>query len=103
MRCLVSLFCLLLMGLNCPAADPPKKNADLSRGQKMIEGYFHRQAREIAADTLKDVRTREDWEKARPELRWQFLEMMGLWPLPPRTDLKPVITGKVDQPKYTIE
>ena len=69
----------------------------------MIEEYFRLHARQIADNCLKEYRTKEEWEKARPELRRQFLEMLGLWPLPPRTDVKPVITGKVEMPKYTIE
>jgi dienelactone hydrolase len=75
----------------------------LSRGRGTIEEYFRLQAQQIADNCLKEYRTKEEWEKARPELRRQFLEMLGLWPLPPRTDLKPVITGKVEMPKYTIE
>ena len=27
----------------------------------------------------------------------------GLWPMPERTDLKPVITGKLEQPEFTVE
>ena len=29
--------------------------------------------------------------------------MLGLWPMPERTDLKPVITGKLEQPEFTVE
>jgi cephalosporin-C deacetylase-like acetyl esterase len=36
-------------------------------------------------------------------MRRQFLDMMGLWPLPPRTALKPVITGKLTTPHYRVE
>ena len=63
------------------AADPPKTPAPLP-GEKMIQAYFQRQAKEIADADLRDFKTREDWEKARPELRRQLLEMLGLWPLP---------------------
>jgi Prolyl oligopeptidase family len=86
-----------------PAPPPRVQGPDLSHGRGMIEDYFRLQARQIADNCLKDYRTKEEWEKARPELRRQFLEMLGLWPLPARTDLKPVITGKVEMPKYTIE
>src|SRR5207249_488085 len=40
---------------------------------------------------------------ARPELRRQLLDMLGLWPVPPRTDLKVQVTGTIDAPLYTIE
>src|SRR5262249_6655663 len=82
------------------AAEPP---TDTSRGDRMLEGYFRRQTQQIADASLADIRTKEDWEKRRPEYHRQFLDMMGLWPLPPRTDLKPVVTGKVEAETFTIE
>jgi hypothetical protein len=69
----------------------------------MLDAYFRRQVQQIADAALADIKTRDDWEKKRPELRRQFLEMMGLWPLPPRTDLKPVVTGTLDAPNFTVE
>jgi hypothetical protein len=76
---------------------------DTSRGDRMLETYLRRQVQTIADAALAEVKTRADWERQRPELRRQFLDMMGLWPLPPRTDLRPVITGKLETPDYTIE
>jgi hypothetical protein len=81
------------------AAEP----ADTRRGDAMLDAYFRRQTKEIADACLADIKTRDDWERKRPELRRQFLEMMGLWPLPPRTDLKPVVTGTIDREQFTIE
>lgn len=74
-----------------------------ARGERMIEAYFRRQTQQIADACLADVKTRDDWEKKRPELRRQFLEMLGLWPLPPRTDLNAVVTGKIESEHFTIE
>src|SRR5207244_6353892 len=53
--------------------------------------------------SLADVKTKADWEKKRPELHRQFLEMLGLWPLPAKTDLKPTITGKIDADHFIVE
>ncbi len=47
--------------------------------------------------------TREAWEKRRKELREQVLVANGLWPLPEKTPLEPVIHGKIDCDGYTIE
>ncbi|HKA06765.1 MAG TPA: prolyl oligopeptidase family serine peptidase [Gemmataceae bacterium] len=97
----IALF--LLPGL-ATAADPPKMEPPAPvPGEKLIQAYFQRQAREIADADLKDYPTRADWEKARPELRRQLLEMLGLWPLPPHTDLKAEITGKIERPTFTVE
>ncbi len=47
--------------------------------------------------------SKEEWEKRRRELREQALVALGLWPLPERTPLNPVIHGKIDRDGYTIE
>jgi hypothetical protein len=96
----LSALAACLLAVPALAADPP---ADTSRGDKMLDAYFRRQTKEIADGCLADVKTKADWEKMRPELRRQFLEMMGLWPLPARTDLKPVVTGTIDRGQFTIE
>src|SRR5262245_32423330 len=47
--------------------------------------------------------TKEAWEKRRQELREQVLLANGLWPMPAKTPLNPVIHGKIDRDDYTIE
>ena len=47
--------------------------------------------------------TKEAWLKRRQAVREQMLVATGLWPLPDKTPLKPVIHGKIDRDDYTIE
>lgn len=82
------------------AADPPP---DYSRGQKMLDAYFRRRVKQISDNCLNDIPTREEWERRLPRLRQEFLDMLGLWPTPPRTDLKATITGKVKGDGFTVE
>ena len=100
----VGLGFLLADGLTAPArlsaAEPASETA---RGDKMLDAYFRRHAQEIGDGCLTGIKTKEDWEKQRPELRRQFLDMMGLWPLPARTDLKAAVTGKVEADAFTVE
>lgn len=44
-----------------------------------------------------------EWEKRRKELREQVQVALGLWPMPDKTPLNPVIHGKIDRDDYTIE
>jgi dienelactone hydrolase len=90
----------LLLAVPLTAADP---QPDTARGDKLRDAYFRREVRRIADASLADVKTKADWEKKRPELRRQFLDMLGLWPLPPRTDLKATVTGKLDADNFTVE
>lgn len=82
------------------AAEPA---SDTIRGDQLRDAYFRRQVQRIADASPADIKTRADWERQRPELRRQFLDMLGLWPLPPRTDLKTVITGKIITDRFTVE
>src|SRR5262245_10363280 len=76
-----------------PAAPAPRPINPYARGQAMLDAYLKDQVKRIEADCLNDLATKEAWEAKRPELRKQFLDMMGLHPLPPRTDLKATVTG----------
>jgi hypothetical protein len=86
-----------------PKTNPPGSPAVYARGEKMIDAYFRDRVKRIAADCLADLTTKEAWEKKRPALREQFFDMMGLSPLPPRTDLKATVTGTVEAEGYTVE
>ena len=46
---------------------------------------------------------KEAWAKRRQEVREQVLVANGLWPMPEKTPLKPVIHGKIERDGYTIE
>jgi dienelactone hydrolase len=52
---------------------------------------------------FKPPKTREEWEVRRKQVREQILVANGLWPLPEKTPLNPVIHGKFDRDGYTIE
>src|SRR5262249_49937199 len=43
------------------------------------------------------------WEARRKELREQVLVAVGLWPIPEKTPLTPVVHGKIDRDDYTVE
>jgi hypothetical protein len=47
--------------------------------------------------------TKEAWLQRRQAVREQILVALGLWPMPVKTPLKPVIHGKIDRDEYTIE
>jgi dienelactone hydrolase len=96
----VRYLSFLLFAAAAVAADPPKSSLP---GEKMIREFFRQQAKEIGDADLRDFKTRADWEKGRPELRRQLLEMLGLWPMPDRTDLHANAAGKVERPKFTVE
>ena len=70
---------------------------------EMATNQLKRLAAEMTAACLNDIRSLDDWEKQRPKLRRQLLDMLGLDPLPKRTPLKAQITGRLDRDAYRIE
>src|SRR6516162_2636992 len=64
MRCrrsILSVLVLLSFAATQSPAEEPKP--DYSRGQKMLDAYFRRRVQQISDDCLKDIRTKEEWEK----------------------------------------
>src|SRR4051812_38995897 len=56
-------------------------------GKALVEEYFRDQTDKLTRAALADIKTLDGWKTRRPELHRQFLEMLDLWPLPPRTPL----------------
>ncbi len=44
-----------------------------------------------------------EWQERAEYVRRQVLVALGLWPMPVKTPLKPIIHGKVDRDDYTVE
>jgi dienelactone hydrolase len=70
---------------------------------RSIREFMTLRAKELERDFLPEVRKASDFEALRAKLHRQYLDMLGLWPLPAKTPLNPVITGKLEEPGVTIE
>src|SRR5215467_13316356 len=100
-RSLCLLAVLLAPALASAAAPAP--SSPTAHGDRLRDDYFRLQAKKLADDALADVKSKQDWQKKQPQMRRQFLDMLGLWPLPERTDLKATITGRVEARTYVVE
>lgn len=95
-------------GLLCgPAvsAEPRPEWAKLGTGpgDRMIAAYFAAQTARLRDACLADVTTLDEWKAKRETYHKQLLEMLGLDPLPERTDLEATVTGTVEQERFTVE
>ncbi len=72
-------------------------------GDEAIEKYLSGEARLVSQNVLANVETREQWEGRREELKRQYFDMLGLWPLPERTPLNAKVTGKLEREDFTVE
>ncbi|MFQ5734839.1 MAG: alpha/beta hydrolase family protein [Planctomycetaceae bacterium] len=96
------LALLLLLALSVPAF-ARKPAPETVRGDAMLADYFQRETTKIERSSLTDVKTLKDWQSRRKQARKRLFEMLSLDPLPKRTPLKPVVTGKVDHQDFTVE
>jgi len=76
---------------------------DVARGNSIRDQYFRNQVSRIRTSALADIRTKGDWLKAVPRLRQEYFQMLGLWPMPEKTSLKPVVTGIHTEDEFTVE
>lgn len=77
---------------------PPVTPADFA-----LAGYFRAETAQLAGHCLAEINTLEDWTARRAEYRRQLAEMLGLSPMPERTELQPVITGKLEREDFVVE
>ncbi|MCA8991214.1 MAG: acetylxylan esterase [Planctomycetaceae bacterium] len=104
---LACVVCVLGSGFFA-AADEPQYAESGFRVFK--EGTLPNDARLRRLRTLNDKyhpwtppTTQAEFEEVRQRLREQILVSNGLWPLPEKTPLEPVIHGKLDMGDYTVE
>ena len=96
------LVALLLLGLvSTGRSEPPK--IDTARGDLMIAEYFRVETERLSERCLADIKSLDDWKTQRDGYHRQLLEMLGLDPLPERTNLKATTTGTAEHDGFTVE
>lgn len=71
--------------------------------ERPLREYFQAEVERIESQPLQGIDSAEHWKEQRPELQRQMREMLGLDPLPERTDLKVEITGTVEHGDFVVE
>jgi len=65
--------------------------------------YFEAETRMLTERCLADIASRSDWESRSETYRQQLQHMLGLDPLPERSALNPVITGRLERGDIVVE
>jgi cephalosporin-C deacetylase-like acetyl esterase len=92
-----TLVVLLLASAPLAAQNPPEDN------DKAIHAWLSARTREISGRFLDRAKSREEWEARKPRLRREYLDMLGLWPLPEKTPLNVKVTGTLEHAGAIIE
>jgi len=94
------------VGLVCvcfPCLAVDRSTIGTSPADSMLAEYFRAETAKLANQCLADIETLDDWQAKREVYRKQLFEMLGLDPAGEKTDLKPVITGKIEHEEFTVE
>ncbi len=97
---------LLIQSTFLQAANPTqnrRKVIGTTPADEQLTAYFRYHAQRLSSRSLKNIKDLETWEKKRGTYRKQLFEMLGLSPLPPKTDLKPQITNSTTSDGIIVE
>jgi cephalosporin-C deacetylase-like acetyl esterase len=97
----LSLFAVVaLTHPACHAADAKDESLP---GDRMVRANLKEDVERIGEGVLGGIRSAADWERIRPELSRQYLDMLGLEPMPEKTPLKAQTTGVVEREGFRVE
>lgn len=103
-RCVWSLGLAALWFVSiAPFAYGQKPEAKTMRGDRMLADYFRQETQKLSDDCLTGIETLEEWTAQRETYRQQLFDMLGLNPLPQRSNLKATTTGTVEHEEFTVE
>ena len=69
----------------------------------MMVNYLRAGAEGLHARSSDDLRSAEDWRKRRPQLYEEYMYMLGLWPMPPKTPLSATITRSLQGEGFVVD
>src|SRR5437867_3997305 len=72
-------------------------------GDVMIEKYLAAETDKLSKKFLDGAKTIEEWQAKRPRLYREYMDMLGLWPIPEKTPLKATISGTIETPDCIID
>jgi dienelactone hydrolase len=98
---LLAAFGVISLGLPGSAAD--KSLGEPSPQMEALGAYFEQQVSSLEGQLDREIKTKEDWLAKKDEYRRQLAEMLGLDPMPPRTDLRATKTGEFEHEGIMVE
>lgn len=95
------LACVVVLLAALPAS--AQKPAERKPGDEMVEKYLAKETEKLSQKFLDGAKTLDEWQAKRPRLHREYLDMLGLWPLPEKTPLRATVTGIVERGNVVIE
>lgn len=88
------VFCLLLAAFfQVPVSGQTYGKPDRAApGDARVQAFLAGEANKLHGRFMAGVKSLDDWQKLRAQYKEEYLHMLGLWPLPPKTPLKATTT-----------
>ncbi len=81
-----------------PEGTPPRMLGDV-----LFEKYLAYEVAKLEDRFLGGATTLAQWKAKRAQMRREFFEMIGLWPLPEKTPLNAKVTGAIEGDNFVVE
>lgn len=72
-------------------------------GDVLFEKYLAHEVAKLEDRFLAGATTLDQWKAKRAQLRREFFDMIGLWPLPEKTPLNATVTGTIEGDNFVVE
>lgn len=102
-KCLILQTLVAITMIAVTYCEAPAQDRSL-RDNPELAAYFEDEVSRIEQkNELSQYKSLGDWEAAKPQLREQLFDMLGLSPRPAKTDLQETVTGTVESDEFTVE
>jgi cephalosporin-C deacetylase-like acetyl esterase len=85
-----------------PGSDAPRRHSAEER-YKLFLKHLELRGNAITDGQFRGITSLEDWRSKRPGIRRQFLDSLGLDPMPARTPLHAMTTGALERARLRVE
>lgn len=92
----VACLALLAIAAAARAQDKKKPKVEPTPGDVMIEKYLAAETDKLSKKFMDGAKTLNEWQDKRPRLYREYMDMLGLWPIPEKTPLHVTFTGFVE-------
>ena len=103
-RCSFSVVALLIYLITFSVSVSARAQDWSLRENPELAAYFESEVSKLEqANELSQFQSAAEWNEAKPKLREQLFDMLGLNPLPAKTPLQPVVEGTTDEAEFVVE